>query len=278
MRRCILLGAVLLVVGCMSAQNDNKQEKVANIDKVSYRITYTGKMVPDTSKVPYTYWESEMRLDIGSKVTHFYDRTKQINDSIMDEEAKTGVHDGSKRIKGGRFLWEFYKNYPTMGQTTLLDRVLGNHYQCTENVETPNWQIIPDSTASLIGYKCQLAQTFFKGRLWYAWYTEDIPLSEGPWKLYGLPGLVLRAYDRNKQYVFDAIGMSTMNGATNITFTEKDRENVTQKELRDAKHKFDGAESLRAAERRTGVTFNKLPEGAIKALNRSNKGNPIEIE
>lgn len=278
MRRYLLLGAALFAVCCMSAQKGSKQEKVANIDKVNYRITYTGKMVPDTSKVPYTYWESEMRLDIGSKVTHFYDRTKQIKDSIMDAQAKTGVYDDSKRIKGGRFLWEFYKNYPAIGQTTLLDRVLGNHYQCTEKVETPNWQIIPDSTASLIGYKCQLAQAFFKGRLWYAWYTEDIPLSEGPWKLYGLPGLVLRAYDRNKQYVFDAVGMSTMNGTANITFIQKDRENVTQKELRDAKHKFDGAESLRTTERRTGITFNKLPEGAIKALNRSNKGNPIEIE
>ena len=73
----------MFAVCCMSAQKNSKQEKVANIDKVNYRITYTGKMVPDTSKVPYTYWDSEMYLDIGCKVTHFYDRTKQVKDSIM---------------------------------------------------------------------------------------------------------------------------------------------------------------------------------------------------
>lgn len=278
MRRIALLLAAMFAVCSMNAQKDNKKENVINIDKVNYRITYTGKMVPDTTKVPYTYWESEMRLDIGPKVTHFYDRTKLINDSIMDAQAKSGVHDMSQLLDGGKFRWEFYKNYPATGQTTLLDRVLGNHYQCTEKVETPNWQIIPDSIATLIGYKCQLAKAYFKGRLWYAWYTEDIPLSEGPWKLYGLPGLVLRAYDRNKQYVFDAIGMSTLNGTANITFTQKDREKATQKELREAKHKFDGAEALRASAMKTGFAFKKLPEGAIKALNRSNKGNPIELE
>lgn len=277
MRRIALLLAAIFAVCNMNAQKDNKTENVVNIDKVNYRITYSGKMVPDTTKVPYTYWESEMRLDIGTKVTHFYDRTKQINDSIMDAQAKTGVHDISKLLGGGKFHWEFYKNYPATGQTTLLDKVLSN-YLCIEKVEIPNWQIIPNSTTTLIGYKCQLAKAYFKGRLWYAWYTEDIPLSEGPWKLYGLPGLVLRAYDRNKQYVFDAIGMSTKNSNANITFTKKEREKVTQKELRDTKHKFDGAETLRASAMKTGFTFKELPEGAVKALNRSNKGNPIELE
>ena len=170
------------------------------------------------------------------------------------------------------------KNYPSKGQTTLLDQVLGNYYQCTEKIEVPNWQLTPDSTTTIIGYKCLLAKALFKGRTWYAWYSEDIPISEGPWKISGLPGLVLLAYDQNKQYIFNAIGMSTLNGTEDITFTEKAREKVTQKELRDAKHKFDGAEALKATARKTGFTFKKLPEGAINALNRSNKGNPIELE
>ena len=278
MRRITLLLAAILTVCSLNAQKGNKNEKVVNIDKVNYRITYNGKMVPDTTRVPYNYWESEMRLDIGSKTTHFYDRTKQISDSIMDEQARTGQHDMSKIPNGGRIRWEFYKNYPSKGQTTLLDKVLGNYYQCTEKIEVPNWQLTPDSTTTIIGYKCLLAKALFKGRTWYAWYSEDIPISEGPWKISGLPGLVLLAYDQNKQYIFNAIGMSTLNGTESITFTEKAREKVTQKELREAKHKFDGAEALKATARKTGFTFKKLPEGAIKALNRSNKGNPIELE
>ena len=170
MRRITLLLSAILTVCSLNAQKGNKNEKVVNIDKVNYRITYNGKMVPDTTTVPYNYWESEMRLDIGSKTTHFYDKTKQISDSIMDEQAKTGQYDMSKIPRGGRIHWEFYKNYPSKGQTTLLDKVLGNYYQCTEQLEVPNWQLIPDSTTTIIGYKCLLAKALFKGRTWYAWY------------------------------------------------------------------------------------------------------------
>ncbi len=278
MKRLTLLLATILAVCSMDAQTENKKGETVNLDKVKYRITYIGKMVEDTTNVPYHYTQSEMRLDISNKVTHFYDRTKQLIDSIVGEQAKTGVHDASKWPKGGRFSWHFYKNYPKEGQTAFLDNILGNYYQCTEKVETPDWQLIPDSTTILIGNKCQLAKARFKGRTWYAWYTEDIPMQEGPWKLFGLPGLILKAYDQGKQYIFEAEGMTTINGSADITFSKREREYVTQKELREAKHKFDGAEALRESARKTGFKFDKLPTGAIKVLNRRYKGNPIELE
>ena len=56
MRRITLLLAAILTVCCLNAQKGNKNEKVVNIDKVNYRITYNGKMVPDTTTVPYNYW------------------------------------------------------------------------------------------------------------------------------------------------------------------------------------------------------------------------------
>lgn len=60
MRRITLLLAAILTVCSLNAQKGNKNEKVVNIDKVNYRITYNGKMVPDTTTVPYNYWVSEM--------------------------------------------------------------------------------------------------------------------------------------------------------------------------------------------------------------------------
>ena len=51
MRRITLLLAAILTVCSLNAQKGNKNEKVVNIDKVNYRITYNGKMVPDTTTV-----------------------------------------------------------------------------------------------------------------------------------------------------------------------------------------------------------------------------------
>lgn len=61
--------------------------------------------------------------------------------------------------------------------------------------DTPkmDWNVIADSVKTILGYECQMAETTFRGRHWKVWFTLDIPLSIGPWKFGGLPGLVLQA-------------------------------------------------------------------------------------
>lgn len=61
----------------------------------------------------------------------------------------------------------------------------------------------------------------FRGRLYTAWYTLDIPLPYGPWKLQGLPGLILEAYDEDKEMYlyFKSIEYPT---SKNVTVKEID--------------------------------------------------------
>lgn len=42
-------------------------------------------------------------------------------------------------------------------------------------------------------FNCKKAIADFRGRKYSCWYTEGIPLPYGPWKLQGLPGLILEA-------------------------------------------------------------------------------------
>ena len=77
----------------------NSKEEVENIDNAKYRITYEGKWVNNPSIKPFIYTDSEMRLDIGEKATSFYDRTKQVKDSLMNEKAKTGNFDSQIYLK-----------------------------------------------------------------------------------------------------------------------------------------------------------------------------------
>ena len=57
-----------------------------------------------------------------------------------------------------------------------------------------NWKI-ENKFKKIEKFNCQKATCFFAGRNYNAWFTADIPLSYGPWKLNGLPGLILEVYD-----------------------------------------------------------------------------------
>ncbi len=63
---------------------------------------------------------------------------------------------------------------------------------------------IKDELKDICGYQCQKAIGKFRGRDYIVWYTGDIPLNFGPWKLYGLPGMILEAEDSKNQIAFTA--------------------------------------------------------------------------
>ena len=62
--------------------------------------------------------------------------------------------------------------------------------RCEETDERPQWKILAEND-SVLSYLCSKAECQLKGRTWTAWFTAEIPISEGPWKLCGLPGLFL---------------------------------------------------------------------------------------
>lgn len=73
------------------------------------------------------------------------------------------------------------------------------HYRDT--LHPMEWKLLPESR-SIDGIECQKAVTFFKGRSYTAWFAPSIPLGNGPWKLGGLPGLIVEAYEENMDMHF----------------------------------------------------------------------------
>ncbi|WP_124639944.1 GLPGLI family protein [Amniculibacterium aquaticum] len=71
------------------------------------------------------------------------------------------------------------------------------------------WELIKNQTKKFNTVTCQLAKTKNEsGRVFYAWYTTDFPIPEGPSRFKGLPGLVLEVYSEDKVIQYTAIGMS----------------------------------------------------------------------
>jgi GLPGLI family protein len=59
-------------------------------------------------------------------------------------------------------------------------------------VPSIKWRIL-DSQKDILGYNCTKAVAEFRGSKIFAWFADDIPISFGPWKFKGLPGLILEA-------------------------------------------------------------------------------------
>ena len=275
----LMANAQGMIIDKTQARNTKKAKSdTLTIDQVAYRITYNSKSVTDTTKTPYRYKDDEMRLEIGKNgVSRFYSYTRFLRKQMTAEMIKKGGGiDLTSIPKGGAISWELYKNYPVQGKTLYLDVISLDSYQCEETVETPDWQLVPDSTKEILGYQCQMATTRFKGRQWTVWYTEDIPLDEGPWKLRGLPGLVLKAYDAKLQYIFDGAGLEQLHGEEAVTLVNEKREKISQKDLRKLRDRYDPSAALAASG--VKVISVKNADGSEGKLPNKMISNSIELE
>lgn len=75
------------------------------------------------------------------------------------------------------------------------------NYVMPEPVEKTAWKIETE-TKKIGNYLCQKATAFSRGRLYTVWFCNDIPYAFGPWKLTGLPGLIMEAADSRGQVMF----------------------------------------------------------------------------
>ena len=233
-----LLSAILLAVGAhaqFEVFTAMDLEKGEPCDTARYVVYYNMTCVTDTNPSARTFVDDIMRLELGDRVHYFYSYKAFQADSA---NAVIMANGGNSFTGGGNITWRLYKNYPTAGKTSLLEKFGMDRFVCTEDYAAPLWQPVADSSAVIIGYPCSLAVTTYKGRTWYAWYAEDIPLDAGPWKLGGLPGLILRAYDSQRHYVFDATGMVEAAPPAPIYYKGGKYEAVSRKQLEGIRRRY----------------------------------------
>lgn len=106
-----------------------------------------------------------------------------------------------------------------------------------ETIPTIDWEL-SDDTKTILGYECQKATADFHGRKWTVWFTSDIPVMNGPWKLGGLPGLILEAADNSGLYTFSATGIQQSLRPILPVYSADNYEKTDRKEFLKAKRKF----------------------------------------
>jgi GLPGLI family protein len=177
-------------------------------DRFVYEVDYK----KDSTSQEIT--KENYNLDIIQEGITYYNRLYYINDSLY---AKTQVY-GFEKFRLTSFLSKkqknaFYESYEYIGDV--------NFYKIEEPVNL-DWKIT-DSTKIIGDLKMQQAETNFGGRKWIAWFAKEIPLSYGPYKFHGLPGLIIEIFDTKKDYIFKLIKSEKI-PKDYQSYTLKDRE------------------------------------------------------
>lgn len=166
------------------------------------RFIYELRMKPDTTNREQIVTENVV-LDITGQHSIFYSEKRFQRDSVMTKMRET------KNFNFDRSSMENYrtkvnyvvsKDYP-QALVTFKNRLGADEYLYKE-AQPMTWEVLPE-TSKIGEYAVQKAKTQYGGRLWYAWFTMDIPLPDGPYKFYGLPGLIVKVEDDKGDYSFD---------------------------------------------------------------------------
>ncbi|WP_114936893.1 GLPGLI family protein [Mucilaginibacter endophyticus] len=201
MKKQFLLSAALLSCAVMA--------RAQKPDTAQLLVHYKFSHIRDTTNREHPYTEN-MVLIVGKSAGAYKSYDKQLQDALFRkqvQEQMANSADGHVNIqrKASGSGTEYYQ-FPNGKKLARKEPLLFNNYLITDVLPPIEWKISGD-TATFGGLHCQKATAHFKGRDYTAWFSPDLPLHIGPWKLNGLPGVIVEAYDAKKEvdFKFDGI-------------------------------------------------------------------------
>ncbi len=164
------------------------------------RFVYQVSMKTDSTAEPTV---ENAYLDVSKDKSIFYGEKRMQRDSVMQRNFQT------KNFNFDRSQMDQYRtkiNYQVEKdlaeqKVTFKNRIARDQYSYEED-RALDWKILPD-IAQIGDYKAQKAEVDFGGRKWIAWFTQDVPVMDGPYKFSGLPGLIVKIEDSKGDYSFD---------------------------------------------------------------------------
>lgn len=210
---------------------DAEQEKLG---EANLECFYDYRWVTDTEEDKSK--DELMVLQVGDGISKFYSyRKMQVDSLVALVTSPDEIMSNPAKYSGGIDM-VVLKNYPA-GKTTFTDKLGRDWFIYEESSEPQQWTIL-DDTKTIEGYECRKAICNFRGRDYVAWFTPEIPVSEGPWKFSGLPGLILDVADTEGHYSFAIKGIRQVKEVP-INFAGHNYQKVDRKKFLQIREKFE---------------------------------------
>ena len=178
MKKIILLFVLLLKSTLLFAQF-----------KSNYAATY---------QMDYTYYDKADSEQFILLIDTKNDRSFFTSSTNFSMDSLSQVNPTEMNPYGTDFkeiVWRDKRNF------TVFDKAKDVKLAYHEKEEL-NWEILDKIKKTENGNSLQLAKTKAYGRIWYAWFSKEIPINCGPYKFRGLPGFIVSIYDDKKEIIF----------------------------------------------------------------------------
>lgn len=266
-------------------------------EAITLNITYEFKYVRDSAKRnnPYT---ASMILSVGKQQSRYCsEKLYQENDkNVLKKRAEQQARissspGGAIPVAGGPLLVvnkygaiineEIIKNHKEK-KLTLNGELGFKTYQVDGTIPAIEWKVLSEKK-TIDKYNCQKATGNYAGRTYEVWFTPEIPVQDGPWKLSGLPGLILEARDTKNEvsFVFKSMSKNTdPEETTRSLLASSFSIKTTLKEYNKAKAAFetDPEAVMAALAPRATITVINIDNPNAEHATKIKKYNPLELQ
>lgn len=123
----------------------------------------------------------ETTLVTNNKKSFYYEKAR---DTIIQTLTMGDMNNNNSKYK-----YTYFKDLDK--KLIYFDRDYGLKKIIIDSTELIKWKI-SSNQKKVMGYNCQEAIGEFRGRNYRAYFLKDIPISNGPFKFDGLPGIILK--------------------------------------------------------------------------------------
>ena len=225
MKRIIILLTILAVCGEVWAQ-----PKINGRAPVREKRGYDKRIVVDTATVRVLYALNAKdikdedtyldlgKLEVGGRMSKYSSEFVYTSDLEVAKWKKEKGHQGyvpkTFFIRGENTEnWSelVYSDYFIEGNRLTEWACMPLYAEKDNGRYTEEWPLmqwtLQDSTQTILSHQCQKATCHFRGRDFVAWFAADVPIKGGPWKFGGLPGCILKVYDTQHLYEWEAVAI-----------------------------------------------------------------------
>ena len=225
MKRIIILLTILAVCGEVWAQ-----PKINGRAPVREKRGYDKRIVVDTATVRVLYALNAKdiknedtyldlgKLEVGGRMSKYSSEFVYTSDLEVAKWKKEKGHQGyvpkTFFIRGENTEnWSelVYSDYFIEGNRLTEWACMPLYAEKDNGRYSEQWPLmqwsLQDSTQTILGHRCQKATCHFRGRDFVAWFAADVPIKGGPWKFGGLPGCILKVYDTQHLYEWEAVAI-----------------------------------------------------------------------